>query len=132
MNRLTSFASAGLLCVFWSGAQASPPSKRDVPGLTEFLGCHKSPEDKPTVESTFRPESKLPGLIEFMSTLSCTPFLIPKGVDVDKSFTLAAGKTNRVSHAEMYRLFVGVLESNRLTVHPMEKALQIVPLDRAR
>jgi hypothetical protein len=62
-----------------------------------------------------------------VSTISCTPFLVPAGVDVDKTFTLAEADGRLMSAEQVYGLFVAVLNSKGLTVERSEKVLKIVP-----
>ncbi len=129
-NATTSF-SAGLLAVLCSTAQAGPVQSAasphaTTPGLEGFLSCRKEAADKPSVKFGFKPDSKLSDLIGFMSTLSCTPLIVPKGVNVDKNFNITESKNRVVTAKEMYRLFLSALDTNGLTVQPTASALRIV------
>src|SRR3954471_20047654 len=104
MNKATALLGAGLLCLIGTAAYASPPARAaETQGLA---GCRKVPEGKPILKMNLRPESKLPDLIAFVSTISCTPFLVPAGVDVDKTFTLAEADGRLMSAEQVYGLFV--------------------------
>jgi hypothetical protein len=123
MNKVTALLVAGGLCLLGDAALASPLAR----AAEAFAGCRELPAGKPVLKLKLRPGSKLPDLIAYVSTVSCTPFVVPAEVDVDKTFTLPEADGRLLSKEQVYDLFLAVLDSNGLTVQRMEKVLRIVP-----
>jgi general secretion pathway protein D len=103
----------------------------DVPGEKEFNSCRKLPAGKRIVKLNLKPETEVSELISWISSITCTQFLIP-------STTVLAGKKvtiispQLITAGEAYRLFLATIEAVGLTVEPTDKFLRIVETNRVR
>jgi general secretion pathway protein D len=103
----------------------------DLPGEKEFNSCKKLPSGKAILKMGLKPDTEIGDLIGTMSSITCTPFLIPSTVGIaGKKVTVIAPQA--LTPAEYYRLFYAALESVGLTVEPSGRFLRIVDTGRAR
>jgi hypothetical protein len=78
-----------------------------------------------------KPDTEIGDLIGWLSSITCTPFLIPSTVGIaGKKVTVIAPQA--MTPGEAYRLFYARLESVGLTVEPSGRFLRIVDTGRAR
>src|SRR6185436_14013502 len=78
-----------------------------------------------------KPDTEIGDLIGWLSSITCTPFLIPSTVGIaGKKVTVIAPQA--MTPGEAYRLFYAALESVGLTVEPSGRFLRIVDTGRAR
>jgi hypothetical protein len=89
-----------------------------------FLGCGKVPGGKPVVKMVFKPVVPLRDLIGFMSTISCTGFLITDDVAIDRTVKLHA--PTLVTSDQAYDVLTAALRSSGLALQPTGKLLRIV------
>ena len=102
----------------------------DLPGEKEFNQCRKLPAGKRILKFNFKPDSEITDLIGWISTISCTQFLISGQTLAGKKVTVLSPQL--ITPEEAYRLFLGALESVGLTVEPMGRFLRIIETGRAR
>src|SRR6185436_9699367 len=103
----------------------------EYPGEKEFNSCKKLPSGKAILKMGLKPDTEIGDLIGTMSSITCTPFLIPSTVGIaGKKVTIIAPQA--LTPAEYYRLFYAALESVGLTVEPSGRFLRIVDTGRAR
>jgi general secretion pathway protein D len=102
----------------------------ELPGEKEFNQCKKLPAGKRIVKFNFKPDSEIADLVGWISSISCTQFLIAGPTLQGKKVTVLSPQL--ITPEEAYRLFLGALESVGLTVEPMGKFLRIVETGRAR
>jgi hypothetical protein len=126
--RLLPLSLLGFVLLAGPGARAANPAaadaKRDYPGQKEFIACKKVHPGK-VLKLNLKPDSEISDLIKWISTVSCTPFVIPSTVSVQgrKVTVLSPGL---MTMAEAYKLFYAALDSVNLTVQPDGKYLFIV------
>jgi general secretion pathway protein D len=109
----------------------APSASIDVPGGREFNSCQKVPAGKPVLRLRFKPDTEITELVSWLSSITCTPFLIPSTVPVKgKKVTILAPEP--ITAAQAYRLFYAALDSVHLTVEPTGSFLRIVDAGRAR
>jgi general secretion pathway protein D len=101
-----------------------------LPGEREFNQCKKLPAGRRILKFNFKPDSEISDLVGWISTISCTQFLIAGPTLQGKKVTVLSPQL--ITPEEAYRLFLGALESVGLTVEPMGKFLRIVETGRAR
>jgi len=103
----------------------------EVPGEKEFNSCRKLPGQRRIVKLNLKPETALNELVSWISSITCTQFLIP-GTTVlsGKKVTIVSPKL--ITPSEAYRLFLAAIESVGLTVEPIGGFLRIVETNRAR
>ena len=101
-----------------------------LPGEREFNQCKKLPPGRRILKFNFKPDSEISDLVGWISTISCTQFLIAGPTLQGKKVTVLSPQL--ITPEEAYRLFLGALESVGLTVEPMGKFLRIVETGRAR
>jgi general secretion pathway protein D len=102
----------------------------EVPGEKEFNQCKKYGANQ-SLKLNLKPDTEVSDLIGWMSSITCTPFLVPSTVSVTgKKVTVMAPQA--MSASEAYRLFYAALESVGLTVEPSGKFLRIIDTGRAR
>jgi general secretion pathway protein D len=103
----------------------------ELPGEKEFNQCKKLPAGKRILKFNFKPDSEITDLIGWISTISCTQFLIAgQSPLAGKKVTILSPQL--ITPEEAYRLFLGALEAVNLTVEPMGKFLRIIETGRAR
>jgi hypothetical protein len=109
----------------------SPAASSEYPGQKEFDSCNRLPAGKPSVKLTLKPETDVADLIGWVSTITCTPLLVPASVGVHgRRVTLIAPEV--MTPDEAYHLFLAALDSVNLTVEPRGKFLTIVEARSAR
>ncbi len=102
----------------------------ELPGEKEFNSCKKIPE-KRIVKLNLKPETELLELINWISSITCTQFLIPSTTNITgKKITILAPQL--ITPRESYRLFLAAIESVGLTVEPNGGFLRIIETNRAR
>jgi general secretion pathway protein D len=103
----------------------------ELPGEKEFNQCKKLPPGKRILKFNFKPDSELTDLIGWISTISCTQFIIPSQVPLaGKKVTILAPQL--ITPEEAYRLFLAALDASNLTVESTGKFLKIIETGRAR
>ncbi|HXU81975.1 MAG TPA: type II secretion system secretin GspD [Polyangia bacterium] len=103
----------------------------EYPGEKEFNSCKKLPSGKAILKLNMKPDTEIGDLIGWLSSITCTPFLIPSTVGIaGKKVTVIAPQA--MTPGEAYRLFYAALESVGLTVEPSGRFLRIVDTGRAR
>jgi general secretion pathway protein D len=103
----------------------------EIPGEKEFNQCKKYPSGKRIVKFNFKPDSEIADLIGWISTISCTQFLISSQTPIaGKKVTILSPQL--ITPEEAYRLFLGALDAVNLTVEPMGKFLRVIESGRAR
>jgi general secretion pathway protein D len=103
----------------------------EYPGEKEFNSCKKLPAGKAILKLNMKPDTEIGDLIGWLSSITCTPFLIPSTVGIaGKKVTVIAPQA--MTPGEAYRLFYAALESVGLTVEPSGRFLRIVDTGRAR
>ncbi|MCG5054802.1 MAG: type II secretion system secretin GspD [Myxococcales bacterium] len=101
-----------------------------LPGEKEFNSCKKLPNRR-IVRLNLKPDTELGELVSWISTITCTQFLIPGTTNIaGKKVTILAPQL--ITPSEAYRLFLAALESVGLTVEPTDRFLRIVETNRAR
>ena len=113
------------------GAPVPPatPGAVEVPGEKEFNSCKKLPPGKRIVRLNLKPDTEVMDLIGWISSITCTQFLI--GVPVNgKKVTIIAPQL--ISAEEAYRLFISALDSVGLTVESTGRFLRVVENSKAR
>jgi hypothetical protein len=100
-------------------------STTEYPGEKEFASCKKLPAGKAVVKLNVKPDTEISDLIGWISTITCTPFLVPSTVSLEgRKVTVIAPREMTVSEA--YHLFHAALDSVHLEVEPSGKFLRIV------
>ena len=114
-----------------AGAAAKPgtPGVVEIPGEKEFNSCKKLPPGKRIVKLNLKPETDVIDLIGWISSITCSQFLVSIPLQ-GKKITVIAPQL--ITPEEAYRLFYAALESVGLTVEPSGKFLRIVESNRAR
>lgn len=102
----------------------------ELPGEKEFNSCKKLP-DKRIVKLNLKPDTELSELIGWISSITCTQFLIPSTTNIQgKKITIISPQL--ITPREAYRLFLSAIESVGLTVEPSDRFLRIIETNRAR
>jgi general secretion pathway protein D len=101
----------------------------ELPGETEFNSCKKLPPGKRIVKLNLKPETDVIDLIGWISSITCSQFLVSIPLHGKKVTVIAP---QLITPEEAYRLFFAALESVGLTVEPSGKFLRIVESARAR
>jgi general secretion pathway protein D len=114
-----------------AAAPAAPgaPGTAELPGEKEFNSCKKLPPGKRIVKLNLKPETEVLDLIGWISSITCSQFLITSNLQ-GKKVTIIAPQL--ITPEEAYRLFYAALESVGFTVEPSGKFLRIVEAARAR
>jgi general secretion pathway protein D len=110
-----------------------PPNAEGVielPGEKEFNQCKKLPPGKRIVKFNFKPDTDIADIVAWISSISCTQFLVAGSVLQQKKVTILSPQL--ITPEEAYRLFLAAMESVGLTVEPMGKFLRIFETGRAR
>lgn len=103
----------------------------EVPGEKEFNSCRKLPDGKRIVKLNLKPDTELQELVSWISSITCTQFLIPNTAILSgKKITIISPQL--ITASEAYRLFLAAMESVGLTVEPTDRFLRIVETNRAR
>jgi general secretion pathway protein D len=111
-----------------TGAPAAGSS--EFPGEKEFNQCKKIPPGR-TIKLNLKPETEISDLIGTISSITCTPFLVPSTVNLSgKKVTVIAPEA--MTAGEAYRLFYAALDSVNLTVEPSGKFLRIADTNAAK
>ncbi|MDX2021508.1 MAG: type II secretion system secretin GspD [Deltaproteobacteria bacterium] len=111
-------------------APAAGPGVVELPGEKEFNSCKKLPE-KRIVKLNLKPDTELSELIGWISSITCTQFLIPSTTNIQgKKLTIISPQL--ITPREAYRLFLSAIESVGLTVEPSDRFLRIIETNRAR
>jgi general secretion pathway protein D len=101
----------------------------ELPGEKEFNSCKKLPPGKRIVKLNLKPETDVIDLIGWISSITCSQFLVSIPLQ-GKKITIIAPQL--ITPEEAYRLFFAALESVGLTVEPSGKFLRVVESSRAR
>jgi len=101
----------------------------ELPGEKEFNSCKKLPPGKRIVKLNLKPETDVIDLIGWISSITCSQFLVSIPLQGKKVTVIAP---QLITPEEAYRLFYAALESVGLTVEPSGKFLRIVESSRAR
>ena len=91
------------------------PGLVDIPGEKEFNSCHKLPPGKRIVRLNLKPDTEVMDLIGWISSITCTQFIVSVPVQ-GKKLTIIAPQL--ITPEEAYRLFFSALDSLGLTVEP--------------
>jgi len=110
-------------------AKPGAPGVVELPGEKEFNSCKKLPPGKRIVKLNLKPETDVIDLIGWISSITCSQFLVSIPLQ-GKKVTIIAPQL--ITPEEAYRLFFAALESVGLTVEPSGKFLRIVEAGRAR
>ncbi len=110
-------------------AKAGTPGVVELPGEKEFNSCKKLPPGKRIVKLNLKPDTELIDLIGWISSITCSQFLVTIPLQGKKVTVIAP---QLITPEEAYRLFYAALESVGLTVEPSGKFLRIVESSRAR
>ena len=105
------------------------PGTAELPGEKEFNSCKKLPPGKRIVKLNLKPETDVLDLIGWISSITCSQFLVSIPLQGKKVTVIAP---QLITPEEAYRLFWAALESVGLTVEPSGKFLRIVELAKAR
>ena len=105
------------------------PGVVEIPGEKEFNSCKKLPSGRRIVKLNLKPETDVLDLIGWISSITCSQFLVSIPLQ-GKKITIIAPQL--ITPEEAYRLFYAALESVGLTVEPSGKFLRIVESARAR
>lgn len=115
--------------VMVSLASAAPAQAGENSGEKPLVSCKKLPPDKPVVKVNLKPDTEVADLIGWMSTITCTTFLVPSTVKL-QGRKVTVHSPNPITPREAYDLFVKALESVNLTVETSGKVQQIVELKK--
>ena len=110
-------------------AKPGAPGVVELPGEKEFNSCKKLPPGKRIVKLNLKPETDVIDLIGWISSITCSQFLVSISLQGKKVTVIAP---QLITPEEAYRLFYAALESVGLTVEPSGKFLRIVESSRAR
>jgi general secretion pathway protein D len=110
-------------------AKPGTPGVVELPGEKEFNSCKKLPPGKRIVKLNLKPETDVIDLIGWISSITCSQFLVSIPLQGKKVTVIAP---QLITPEEAYRLFYAALESVGLTVEPSGKFLRIVESSRAR
>jgi general secretion pathway protein D len=110
-------------------AKPGAPGVVELPGEKEFNSCKKLPPGKRIVKLNLKPETDVIDLIGWISSITCSQFLVSIPLQGKKVTVIAP---QLITPEEAYRLFYAALESVGLTVEPSGKFLRIVESSRAR
>ncbi|MGC9982779.1 MAG: type II secretion system secretin GspD [Polyangia bacterium] len=110
-------------------AKPGAPGVVELPGEKEFNSCKKLPPGKRIVKLNLKPETDVIDLIGWISSITCSQFLVSIPLQGKKVTVIAP---QLITPEEAYRLFFAALESVGLTVEPSGKFLRIVESSRAR
>jgi general secretion pathway protein D len=110
-------------------AKPGAPGVVELPGEKEFNSCKKLPPGKRIVKLNLKPETEVIDLIGWISSITCSQFLVSIPLQGKKVTVIAP---QLITPEEAYRLFYAALESVGLTVEPSGKFLRIVESSRAR
>ena len=100
-----------------------------LPGEKEFNSCKKLPAGKRIVKLNLKPETDLIDLVGWISSITCSQFLVTIPLQGKKVTVIAP---QLITPEEAYRLFYAALESVGLTVEPSGRFLRIIESSRAR
>jgi GspD-like, N0 domain len=90
----------------------------------EPQSCKPLPLDKRAVRFNLEPDTKLGDLIAWISEITCKQFLLPHTISPDWKVTVIAPAL--ITPAEAYRLLLGALDSQGLTIEHTSKFERIV------
>jgi general secretion pathway protein D len=100
-----------------------------LPGEREFIKCLKLPPAKP-VKLTFKADTEITDVIGWIASITCKGFIVQSGINLGgRKVTVFA--PSEVTAAELYRLFLSLLESVQLTVEPEGRFLRIIEAGKA-
>jgi general secretion pathway protein D len=115
---MTIAALAVLLAVANSEAAVVP-----LAGEHAFLKCLKVPAGK--VHLNFKPDMEISEVIGWFASVTCKGFIVQSGLNLSgRKVTLFS--PSDVEPAELYRLFLALLDSAQLTVEPEGRFLRII------
>jgi len=101
----------------------------ELPGEKEFNSCKKLPPGKRIVKLNLKPETDVVDLIGWISSITCSQFLVAIPLQGKKVTVIAP---QLITPEEAYRLFYAALESVGLTVEPSGRFLRIIESSKAR
>jgi hypothetical protein len=100
-------------------------------GQAEFNTCHQAPPGQRVVKLNLQPDTALPDLVAWISSVTCRQFIVPGSVAAGgKKVTILAPAL--ITREEAYRVFLTALDSVGLTVEPSGKALKIIETVKAK
>jgi general secretion pathway protein D len=95
----------------------------------EFIKCLKVPPGR-KVRLNFKSEMEITEVIGWIASVSCKNFLLPTGLNLAGRKVMVIAP-REVAPAELYRLFVALLESVNLTLEPAGGFLRVIEPSRA-
>ena len=101
----------------------------ELPGEKEFNSCKKLPPGKRIVKLNLKPETDVIDLIGWISSITCSQFLVSIPLQ-GKKVTIIAPQL--ITPEEAYRLFLDALDSVGLTVYPTGGFLRVVETAKAK
>jgi hypothetical protein len=103
----------------------SPPS--DVP----FNTCQKIPAGKRIVKMNLKPDSELPTVVAWISSITCKPFVLPSHLSSSgKKITVVA--PNLMTRDEAYASFLNALDAIGLAVERSGGILKVIETAKAK
>ena len=100
-------------------------------GQAEFNTCHQAPAGQRVVKLNLQPDTALPDLVAWISSVTCRQFIVPGSVAAGgKKVTILAPAL--ITREEAYRVFLTALDSVGLTVEPSGRALKIIETVKAK
>jgi hypothetical protein len=110
-----------LIAVTGSPARAQDDA---APGIGEFLDCGKLPAGKRVVKLRWRSQVTVRDLLDAMSLVSCTPFMISPGVPLDAPVNVVSPA--RLTPEESYAVLMSALGDLGLTLESRWSFLRVV------
>jgi general secretion pathway protein D len=93
--------------------------------------CRKLPAGKRIVRLNLKPDTSVTDLVGWISTVTCTPFIVPSSIGAEgKKVTIVS--PTLITPEEAYRLFLGALDSVGLTVYPTGKFQRVIEAPKAK
>jgi hypothetical protein len=116
-----------LVATLASSSLVAAAPKREAPATNE---CRKLPAGKRLVRLNLKPNTDIPDLMAWISSVTCKQFLVPANLGAGKTVTIIAPQL--ITPEEAYRLFLDALDSVGLTVYQSGRFLRVIEVGDAR
>ena len=114
-----------LSCALVAGRDHVACAQNDAaPGIAEFLDCGKLPAGKRVVKLRWRSQVTVRDLLDAMSLVSCTPFMISPGVPLDHPVNVVSPA--KLTPEESYAVLMDALGELGLTLEPRWNFLRVI------
>jgi general secretion pathway protein D len=123
--RIATLVLVGALAASWGAPRANA-----VEPAPAWSQCRKLPAGKRVVRLNLKPNTDVPDLIAWISSVTCKQFVLPAGLGAGKTVTIVSPQL--ITPEEAYRLFIDALDSVGLTVYPSGRFLRVIEASDAK